>query len=76
MDRVSFIDLPTHVDPRGALTAADGGSDLPFEIRRMFLLHDMPQGAARAAHAHRHLHEAIFAAHGGFRVRLDDGRET
>ena len=49
--------------------------DLPFEIRRVFYLYDIPGGESRGAHAHKVCHQLIVAAAGAFDVFLDDGRE-
>ena len=58
---------------RGKLTPIEFGSDLPFDVRRVFLLHDLPLDAKRGCHAHRSLHEGLIAISGAFTVTLDDG---
>jgi dTDP-4-dehydrorhamnose 3,5-epimerase-like enzyme len=68
-----LIDLPVIRDPRGNLTPIEGGRDIPFEIRRVFYMYDVPGGTTRAGHAHRALEQVMVAVSGSFDVRLDDG---
>lgn len=71
---VRLIDLPKISDPRGNLTFVEGSQHVPFEIKRVFYLYDVPGGESRAGHAHRRLEEFIIAASGSFDVVVDDGR--
>ena len=68
-----IINLPKVHDPRGNLTFIEGLHHIPFDIKRVFYLYDVPGGAARAGHAHRELEQLIIAASGSFDVLLDDG---
>ena len=70
-----IIDLPKIHDPRGNLTFIEGGNHIPFEIRRVYYLYDVPGGAERGGHAHKALHQLIIAMSGSFDVMLDDGFE-
>ena len=70
-----IIELPKITDPRGNLTFVEGSRHVPFEIRRVFYLYDVPGGADRGAHAHRELEQFIVAMSGSFDVVLDDGRQ-
>ena len=70
-----LIELPKITDPRGNLTAVEGGIQIPFEIRRVYYLYDVPGGATRGGHAHKALEQLIIAMSGSFDVVLDDGRE-
>jgi dTDP-4-dehydrorhamnose 3,5-epimerase-like enzyme len=70
-----LIELPKIADPRGNLTAVEGGIQIPFEIRRVYYLYDVPGGATRGGHAHKALEQLIIAMSGSFDVVLDDGRE-
>ena len=74
LDACRMIDLPKIVDPRGSLTFVEGGRHVPFEIRRVYHLYDMPGGAARAGHGHKTLEQLIVAVSGSFDVAVDDGR--
>jgi oxalate decarboxylase/phosphoglucose isomerase-like protein (cupin superfamily) len=69
-----LIDLPKIIDPRGNLTFIEGGRHVPFEIKRVYYLYDVPGGAERGGHAHKNLHQLIIALSGSFDVSLDDGK--
>jgi dTDP-4-dehydrorhamnose 3,5-epimerase-like enzyme len=70
-----IIDLPKISDPRGNLTFIEGGRHIPFAIKRVYYLYDVPGGAERGAHGHRSLQQLIVALSGSFDVVLDDGFE-
>lgn len=69
-----IITLPKIFDPRGNLTVAEGDS-LPFAIRRVYWVYDVPGGEHRGGHAHKHCREFIVAVSGAFTVTLDNGKE-
>lgn len=69
------IDLPKITDPRGNLTFIENSRHIPFDIRRIFYLYDVPGGAWRAGHALKNCHQFLIAASGSFDVIVDDGRE-
>jgi hypothetical protein len=69
------INLPKISDPRGNLTFIESKRHIPFEIKRIFYLYDVPGGAGRAGHALRTCHQFVIAASGSFDVILDDGTE-
>jgi oxalate decarboxylase/phosphoglucose isomerase-like protein (cupin superfamily) len=60
-------------NPRGNLTPIEGTQDVPFDIKRVYYLYDVPGGEVRGGHAHRHVEQVIIAASGSFDVVLDDG---
>lgn len=68
-----IIELPRVNDPRGNLTFIEGGRHVPFEIKRVFYLYDVPGGATRAGHALKRCHQFIIANSGSFDVVVDDG---
>lgn len=70
-----IIELPKISDPRGNLTFVEGGSQIPFDIRRVYYLYDVPGGAERGGHAHKGLSQLIIAMSGSFDVILDEGGE-
>ena len=63
-----------HSDRRGNLTVVENGKTLPFDVKRVYYLYDVPGGESRGAHAHRELSQLIIAASGSFTVTLDDGK--
>jgi len=71
-----IIELPKINDPRGNLTFIEGSHHIPFDIKRVYYLYDVPCGAERGAHGHRRLQQLIVAMSGSFDVILDDGFET
>lgn len=70
-----LIDLPKVQDARGNLTFIEGERHVPFDIRRVFYLYDVPGGSTRAGHALRTCHQFIVSLSGAFDVVLDDGSE-
>ena len=73
LDTCRIIELPKINDPRGNLTFVEGGNHIPFDIRRVYYLYDVPGGAERGGHGHKALHQLIIAMSGSFDVVLDDG---
>ena len=73
IENCKLIDLPQVHDPRGNLTFIEGGKHVPFEIRRVYYLYDVPGGATRAGHGHKKLRQLMIAMSGSFDVELDDG---
>lgn len=69
-----ILDLRKISDPRGNLTPIEGGTDVPFDIKRVYYLYDVPGGESRGAHAHKKLYQLIVAANGSFTITLNDGR--
>jgi oxalate decarboxylase/phosphoglucose isomerase-like protein (cupin superfamily) len=61
-------------DPRGNLTPIEGGVDVPFDIRRVYWIYDVPGGASRGGHAYRTLEEVFVSLSGSFDLTVDDGR--
>lgn len=74
LSECKIIQLPVIPDERGNLSFVEDNRHIPFEIKRVYWLYDVPGGASRGAHAHRELYQLIIAASGSFRVTLDDGR--
>jgi hypothetical protein len=70
------VELPTVIDPRGKLTFVEGGVHVPFPIRRVYWISDVPSGAVRGAAAYRNLELLVIALSGSFDAVLDDGRST
>ncbi len=66
-------DVPSIRDPRGNLSFLEGGVHVPFDIARVYYLHDVPFGAERGGHAHLLLESAMIALSGRFVLRTHDG---
>lgn len=70
----SIVELDRHhSDRKGNLTVVENGETLPFNVKRVYYLYDVPGGESRGAHAHKKLEQFIVAASGSFTVTLDDG---
>ncbi len=70
----SMIELSKHhSDRKGNLTVVQNSDTVPFDVKRVYYLYDIPGGESRGAHAHKELEQLIVAASGSFRVTLDDG---
>jgi hypothetical protein len=70
-----IIELPRLNDPRGNLTFIESERHVPFEMKRIFYLYDVPGGATRAGHALKTCHQFLIASSGSFDVVVDDGAE-
>jgi hypothetical protein len=68
-----IVEFPKVVDHRGNLTFIEGGRHVPFEVKRVFYIYDVPTGESRGAHAHRSLHQCLICLSGSFDVAIDDG---
>lgn len=62
-----------HSDRKGNLTVVQNSETVPFDVKRIYYLYDIPGGESRGSHAHKELSQLIIAASGSFRVTLDDG---
>lgn len=70
-----ILQMPKISDVRGNLTFIEGERQIPFEIRRIYYIYDVPGGSERGSHAHKTLHQFIISASGSFDVVLHDGKE-
>jgi len=73
MQEPTIIQLPKILDRRGNLSFLESNNHVPFEIKRVFLIYDVPGGAVRGGHAYRESQEFIIALSGSFDVVLHDG---
>jgi dTDP-4-dehydrorhamnose 3,5-epimerase-like enzyme len=73
IEQCRLIDLPVITDPRGNLTFIECNRHIPFEIKRVYYLYDVPGGASRAGHGHKKLQQLVIAMSGSFDIVLDDG---
>ena len=70
----SLIELPKIENRSGNLTSIQNSIEIPFDIKRIFYLYDIPGGKDRGAHAHIECHQFLIAGSGSFDVLLDDGK--
>ncbi len=69
---IKIIDIPKITDPRGNLAVVEKNT-IPFKIKRIYYLYDVPSDAFRGGHAHKEQTELLVALSGSFEVVLDDG---
>jgi len=74
MSQIRKISLPKILDKRGNLSVIEQLKDIPFEIKRVFWIYDVPGGEQRGGHAYREADEFIVALSGSFDVVLDNGK--
>ena len=70
---IKLIELSKISDPRGNLSIIEANKEIPFDIKRVFYLYDVPTGESRGAHAHKELFQFLVCLSGSFDVELDDG---
>lgn len=78
MNRVTIedcrlIDLPKLNATFGHISVVDGMDQVPFKVKRVFYLYDIPAGESRGAHAHKECHQLLVAITGAFEVEMFDG---
>lgn len=73
--KISLISLPKIEDRRGNLSVIEHDT-VPFDIKRVYYLYDVPSGAERGGHAHKNLQQFLVALSGSFDVVLNDGKES
>jgi len=69
----TIIELPKIENRAGNISPIHGGNDIPFKVRRVFYLYDIPGGEDRGAHAHKKCQQFLIAGSGSFNVLVDDG---
>lgn len=69
-----IIYLPKIGDRNGNITFVNNNTELPFDVKRVFYLYDIPGGESRGAHSHKVCHQFLIAASGAFEVLLNDGK--
>lgn len=73
IEQVKVLQLPKILDDRGNLSFFENGAQIPFDIRRVYWIYDVPGGEFRGGHAYLDLQEIIIALSGSFEVVLHDG---
>jgi dTDP-4-dehydrorhamnose 3,5-epimerase-like enzyme len=69
----TIIELDKHHHEKGNITVVENNTTVPFDVKRIYYLYDVPGGESRGAHAHKELSQLVIAASGSFDVILDDG---
>lgn len=69
----ALVDISKVHTVSGNITVLENGDNIPFDVKRVYYLYDVPAGEARGGHAHYELEQYIVAASGSFEVILDDG---
>ncbi len=75
LEKCKIINFPKVTDLRGNLSFIEENKQIPFELKRVYYLYDVPVGATRGGHAHKALEQIVIALSGSFNVVLDDGYE-
>lgn len=75
LDSIQLLNLPKILDDRGNLSFFENNNQIPFDIKRVYWIYDVPGGEQRGGHAYKELQEFIVALSGSFDVVLHDGRE-
>jgi len=71
----TIIKLPKIENRAGNISPIQGSLDIPFDIKRVYYLYDIPVGSERGGHAHKELQQLIMAASGSFDVVMNDGKD-
>ena len=74
IDQCRIIDINSDTIQDENIVSIDNGKSIPFDVKRIYYLYDVPSGKSRGAHAHKELYQFVIAASGSFDVVLDDGK--
>ena len=74
IDQCRIIDINSDTIQDENIVSIDNGKSIPFDVKRVYYLYDVPSGKSRGAHAHKELYQFVIAASGSFDVVLDDGK--
>ena len=72
---IEMISFPKRTNNTGSLAFLEAGRNIPFEIKRIYYIYDVSNGARRGFHAHKNLQQVLFCIHGSCKILLDDGKE-
>ena len=69
----SIIEMPRLKNRAGNISIVENQDNLPFDVKRIFYIYDIPGGEDRGAHAHKECHQFLIAVNGSFEIEMDDG---
>ncbi len=75
MDNCRIIELASHGDNRGSLTALEKEHNVPFDIKRVYYIYDTKRGVPRGFHAHIELEQLLICVSGSCKIKVDNGKE-
>ena len=75
MELEKILQLPKILDDRGNLSFIQAPNNIPFEIKRVYWIYDVPGGEKRGGHAYKNLYELFIAISGSFDITIDTGKE-
>lgn len=75
LEKVRIIELPKFLDDRGNLSFLENNNHIPFVMKRVYWIYDVPGGEQRGGHAYKELQEVIIALSGSFDVILNNGKD-
>lgn len=75
IEGISKITFPMIQEARGNLSFIENSTHIPYDIKRVYYLYDIPAGSERGGHAHHELKQTLIALSGSFEVHLDNGKE-
>ena len=74
MSKIDIVELATRThETMGSLSFFEGNKDIPFTIKRIYYIYNVPQHGSRGAHAHKNLQQILFCPYGSVEIILDDG---
>jgi dTDP-4-dehydrorhamnose 3,5-epimerase-like enzyme len=75
LKKIQLLSFPKILDNRGNLSFIEQGKHLPFDIKRVYMIYDVPGGEKRGGHAFKQQHEVIISLSGSFDIVATDGQE-
>jgi hypothetical protein len=73
IDDCKVIQLSKIHNRAGNITIIENNLDIPFQVKRIYYLYDIPSNETRGGHAHKELYQLIIGTSGSFNINLNDG---